>query len=68
MIKKGWNVYFNGVLQIYDERYEPEAIKCDITTESGYIPDASKWNEEIYIPNKKYIKIVRVIDGVAYND
>lgn len=68
MIKKGWNVYFNGILQIYDERYEPEAIKCDITTESGYIPDASKWNEEIYIPNKKYIKIVRVIDGVAYND
>ena len=68
MIKKGWNVYFNGVLQNYDERYEPEAIKCDITTESGYIPDASKWNEEIYIPNKKYIKIVRVIDGISYND
>lgn len=30
-----------------------------------YIPDASKWNEEVYQPNKSKLKIVEVLGGVA---
>lgn len=38
----------------------------DVSEANGYIPDASTWNEQVYVPNN--LTIVSVADGVAYDD
>ncbi len=46
-----------------------EIVNYDVSEANGYIPDASKWNEEIYTKlTEKNIKIVRVINGIAYDE
>jgi hypothetical protein len=47
---------------------EPEvpAVNVDITEENGYIPNASKWNEEKYVPNG--LLITKIINGEMLND
>jgi hypothetical protein len=54
---KGWEVYFN------DTKYG----LYDITSKSGYIPNASNWNENVY---KSYnLTITRITnDGKMMND
>lgn len=59
MQRRGWDVYVNGELQ------EVLVNPADIIEGSAYIPDASKWNEEVYTPNN--LTIVSVVDGVAYD-
>lgn len=39
--KKGWTPYFNGEIYIINP--------YDVSELNGYIPNASKWNEEVYI-------------------
>ena len=74
MIKKGWDVYYYNVLQEFDETAEPDIPEIidptnnDVTITNHYAPDASKWNEEVYQNIKNEVKIVRVIDKVAYDD
>ena len=74
MIKKGWDVYYHDVLQEFDETVEPDIPEIidptnnDVTIINHYAPDASKWNEEVYQNIKNEVKIVRVIDKVAYDD
>lgn len=59
ILKKGWDIYVNQ--EKYVQGY-------DVTEENGYIPDASKWNEDVYVPKKESLKIVCVIDGIAYDE
>ena len=40
-------------------------LSYDVSEANGYIPDASKWNEELYVPYTP--NIVSVVNGVAYD-
>lgn len=63
---KGWTltVQWNGT-KTSNAYPEPELPSYDITEDSDYIPDASKWNEEIYQTNN--IKVVRIENNIAYD-
>ena len=56
IVNKGWKVAFNTL---------KSGFGYDITDENGYIPDASKWNEEMYTPNE--LTITSVSNGKCYN-
>jgi hypothetical protein len=57
--KKGWTPYFNG--DIY------KTNPYDVSEENGYIPDASKWNDEVYILNDLVITSITA-KGEMLND
>ena len=57
---KGWTVYFNS------EVYVPNIPDYNISEENGYIPNADKWNEEVFVPNN--LIITRIINGELLND
>jgi hypothetical protein len=40
--------------------------KYDVSEANGYIPDASKWHDEVYVPND--LTIIQVRNGIAYDD
>ena len=52
--EKGWRVYFNNKLYISESLNEK------------YVPDASKWNIEVFTPNS--LTITSVIDENVYNE
>ena len=55
--------------KVYEDYVMPELPPYDIVEGSKYIPDASSWNKEVYTElTNSGEKIVRVIDGIAYND
>lgn len=57
---KGWTVYFNS------EVYVPNIPDYNISEENGYVPNADKWNEEVFVPNN--LIITRIINGELLND
>ena len=63
LIKLGYEL--RSVSDGYVWGIEPDT-SFNVTEENGYIDDATLWNEEVYVPNS--LKIVRVIDGVAYDE
>ena len=56
MLSKGWKVIFNEL---------SFGVSLDITVESGYIPDASKWHDRVY-PDVES-PITSVTNGYAMN-
>lgn len=55
--------------KVYEDYVMPELPPYDIVEGSKYIPDASSWNEEVYTElTEKDIKIVRVVNGIAYDE
>ena len=63
LTNKGWTVYFKGV-NWEQQEYGP----YDVVKKNGYIPDASKWNDEIYIPNNLIITEITVKGDMINNE
>ena len=63
LTNKGWTVYFKGVKWEQLE-YGP----YDVVKKLGYIPDASSWNDEIYIPNNLIITEITVKGEMINNE
>ena len=70
---KGWNVFLtNGNGQDYVITNGSGNGSTDMSVyaivEGGqYIPDASNWNNDVFVPNKLYEVITDVIDETAYS-
>lgn len=60
---KGGTIIFQIYYALANGEYDNGAY--DVISVNGYIPDASSWNEEVYMNND--LKIVRVLGGTAYD-
>jgi hypothetical protein len=61
ILDKGWKLYYNNVEftgTMADNPYE-------ITADNGYIPDASKWYDKVYVPNS--LTVTSVSNGYLMN-
>ena len=63
LTNKGWTVYFNAV-KWEQQEYGP----YDVVKKNGYIPDASSWNDEIYIPNNLIITEITLKGEMINNE
>ena len=62
---KGWKLEVTCSDGDYILPTSPTA-NFDVSEANGYIPDASKWHDEVYVPND--LTIIQVINGIAYDD